>query len=132
MRDMRLDRVREDLLRARPGGTTVALVAHRWGLGHLGRFAAAYRERYGVSPRKPCGCLERAERANDPRRVAQEPGSWAGRGGRLVRATQPGGGPDASPVIGATSACSGYRRGPGRRTAVRHASSGRGSRVDLR
>jgi len=50
LRDLRLDRAHEDLLRARPGETTVALVAHRWGLGHLGRFAAAYRERFGVSP----------------------------------------------------------------------------------
>ena len=50
LRRLRLDRAHADLLRARPGETTVALVAHRWGLGHLGRFAAAYRERYGVSP----------------------------------------------------------------------------------
>ncbi len=29
---------------------TVAAIAHAWGFGHLGRFAAAYRERIGESP----------------------------------------------------------------------------------
>jgi AraC-like DNA-binding protein len=29
---------------------TVAAVAHRWGFAHLGRFAYAYRARFGVSP----------------------------------------------------------------------------------
>jgi AraC-like DNA-binding protein len=50
LRDLRLARAHEELRRARPGGTTVALVANRWGFSHLGRFAAAYRDRYGVSP----------------------------------------------------------------------------------
>ncbi len=31
-------------------GTTVAQIANRWGITHLGRLAAAYRTRYGVSP----------------------------------------------------------------------------------
>lgn len=45
---IRLERVHADLL----GGatTTVAEAATRWGFGHLGRFAAAYRAAYGVSP----------------------------------------------------------------------------------
>ncbi|MFJ2742056.1 AraC family transcriptional regulator [Streptomyces sp. NPDC087440] len=53
LRGIRLDRVRADLARAaRDGaaGTTVADVAFRWGFGHLGRFAAAYRARFGESP----------------------------------------------------------------------------------
>jgi AraC-like DNA-binding protein len=50
LRELRLDRVHEELRRADPGHTTVAMVAHRWGFSHLGRFAAAYRERYGVPP----------------------------------------------------------------------------------
>jgi AraC-like DNA-binding protein len=29
---------------------SVAEVAARWGFSHLGRFAAAYRKRYGESP----------------------------------------------------------------------------------
>jgi AraC-like DNA-binding protein len=29
---------------------TVAAVAHRWGFAHLGRFASAYRCRFGEPP----------------------------------------------------------------------------------
>jgi AraC-like DNA-binding protein len=50
LRELRLSRAHEELRRAGSGGTTVALVANRWGFCHLGRFAAAYRQRYGVSP----------------------------------------------------------------------------------
>jgi AraC-like DNA-binding protein len=50
LRDLRLTQAHDELRRGRPDQTTVAGVAHRWGFGHLGRFAAAYRERYGVSP----------------------------------------------------------------------------------
>ena len=46
---MRLARVREDLLRA-GDGFTVTDVAMRWGFMHTGRFAAAYRQKYGESP----------------------------------------------------------------------------------
>lgn len=45
---IRLARVHGDLLAGR--GDTVAEVATRWGFAHLGRFAASYRERYGVAP----------------------------------------------------------------------------------
>ncbi|WP_278258467.1 helix-turn-helix domain-containing protein [Nocardioides convexus] len=37
-----------DLLAGRVG--TVGEAASRWGFTHLGRFAAAYRGRYGVAP----------------------------------------------------------------------------------
>src|ERR1700677_3501917 len=47
--DIRLARVRADLLRG-ADGLTVADVAMRWGLMHTGRFAAAYRRTYGESP----------------------------------------------------------------------------------
>jgi AraC-like DNA-binding protein len=47
--DIRLTRVRDDLLRG-ADGFTVADVATRWGLMHTGRFAAAYRRKYGESP----------------------------------------------------------------------------------
>jgi AraC-like DNA-binding protein len=47
--DIRLARVREDLLRG-ADGFTVADVAMSWGLMHTGRFAAAYRRKYGESP----------------------------------------------------------------------------------
>ncbi|MDR6174872.1 AraC-like DNA-binding protein [Nocardioides zeae] len=45
---IRLARVHADLLAGR--SATVADAAHRWGFTHLGRFAAAYRARYGVAP----------------------------------------------------------------------------------
>ncbi|MFI6033450.1 AraC family transcriptional regulator [Streptomyces sp. NPDC051315] len=50
VREVRLARIREELTRADPAGTTVADVAFRWGFGHLGRFAEKYRERYGELP----------------------------------------------------------------------------------
>ena len=50
LRRLRLDGVRAELTRADPGQVSVAEVAARWGFSHLGRFAAAYRKRYGESP----------------------------------------------------------------------------------
>lgn len=51
LRHIRLARAHEDLQAAVPGdGQTVTDIALRWGFGHVPRFAAAYRERYGVSP----------------------------------------------------------------------------------
>ncbi|SFL39629.1 AraC family transcriptional regulator [Geodermatophilus ruber] len=49
LRDVRLERVHRELADA-GGGTTVTAVALRWGFGHLGRFAVAYRRKYGCSP----------------------------------------------------------------------------------
>lgn len=46
----RLIRAHESLRRADPARVTVAAVAHRWGFAHLGRFASAYRTRFGESP----------------------------------------------------------------------------------
>ncbi|WP_223732816.1 AraC family transcriptional regulator [Streptomyces purpurogeneiscleroticus] len=49
LRALRLERAHRDL--TRPGSTeTVTEVAVRWGFTHLGRFAAAYRARYGTLP----------------------------------------------------------------------------------
>lgn len=51
VRDVRLERVRDELRAAEPGGgLTVSEVAWRWGFTHLGRFAACYRERFGEPP----------------------------------------------------------------------------------
>jgi len=50
LQQVRLAYAREELRHPRPGRDTVACVAHAWGFGHLGRFAAAYRERFGESP----------------------------------------------------------------------------------
>ena len=50
LQDVRLARVHEALRQADPARITVATVAHRWGFAHLGRFASAYRARFGESP----------------------------------------------------------------------------------
>src|SRR5215813_6069540 len=49
IRDLRLDRARQHLLRE-PTQARVTDVAARCGFNHLGRFAACYRKRYGESP----------------------------------------------------------------------------------
>jgi AraC-like DNA-binding protein len=46
----RLSRANETLRRADPADLTVSTVAHRWGFAHLGRFASAYRARFGEAP----------------------------------------------------------------------------------
>lgn len=59
LQQTRLDRAHDALREAGPGALTVASVANRWGFAHLGRFASAYRARFGVSPsetlRRPTG-----------------------------------------------------------------------------
>lgn len=47
LKGLRLERARAELL---GGSASVATVALRWGFGHLGRFSADYRERFGESP----------------------------------------------------------------------------------
>lgn len=49
LREVRLNAAREDLLSGRPG-SNVSEVAMRWGFGNLGRFAGAYRCRFGEYP----------------------------------------------------------------------------------
>jgi AraC-like DNA-binding protein len=48
LRHVRLTHAHDDLQSGRV--TTVAAAAHRWGLTHLGRFAAAHRAKYGTLP----------------------------------------------------------------------------------
>lgn len=51
LRALRLEAVHADLSVADPrAGDTVAGIAARWGFAHPGRFAAAYRDRFGESP----------------------------------------------------------------------------------
>jgi AraC-like DNA-binding protein len=53
LRRIRLDAAHQELRDADPfHGVTVSGVARRWGFGHMGRFAAVYRARYGVTPRQ--------------------------------------------------------------------------------
>lgn len=48
LHEVRLERIHDDLVHGR--GDSVTDVAMRWGVTHLGRFAAAYRTRYGQLP----------------------------------------------------------------------------------
>jgi AraC-like DNA-binding protein len=51
LRTARLESAHRDLVAADPTtGVTVAAIAARWGFTHQGRFAAAYRQRYGQAP----------------------------------------------------------------------------------
>ncbi len=50
LREIRLRKARELLAEPENGIPTVAAVAHRCGFSHLGRFSAAYRQRYGEKP----------------------------------------------------------------------------------
>lgn len=59
LRTLRLEKIRQDL--ADPGAeSSIADIAFRWGYAHLGRFAAAYRERFGEPPHET---LRRARQA---------------------------------------------------------------------
>lgn len=50
LRRLRLDGVHAELSRRDPGQTNVSEVAYSWGFTHLGRFAGAYRSRFGATP----------------------------------------------------------------------------------
>ncbi|MFI5891694.1 AraC family transcriptional regulator [Actinoplanes sp. NPDC051513] len=50
LRRLRLDGVHAELSKSDPWQVNVSEVAYRWGFTHLGRFAGAYRARFGVSP----------------------------------------------------------------------------------
>ncbi|WP_405445350.1 helix-turn-helix transcriptional regulator [Streptomyces erythrochromogenes] len=52
LRRVRLAHAHDDLVAADPARDTVTAIAARWGFHHQGRFAAAYREAYGVPPRR--------------------------------------------------------------------------------
>lgn len=56
--EQRIARVRQDLLSAGPQETVTA-AATRWGFTQLGRFAGAYRRRYGESPSDTLGRARR-------------------------------------------------------------------------
>jgi AraC-like DNA-binding protein len=62
LREVRLREIHRELSAADSRRTTITEVAARWGLIHPGRFAVAYRERYGVSP----SCTLRHGRGPEP------------------------------------------------------------------
>ncbi|MFE0172788.1 AraC family transcriptional regulator [Streptomyces sp. NPDC059002] len=47
VRSLRLDRIRADILAS---ADPVGMIAYRWGVSHLGRFAGEYRERFAELP----------------------------------------------------------------------------------
>jgi AraC-like DNA-binding protein len=51
VRRVRLHHAHLDLVAGSRASITVAGIARRWGFGHIGRFALAYRQAYGQSPR---------------------------------------------------------------------------------
>ncbi|MEV7181922.1 helix-turn-helix transcriptional regulator [Kitasatospora sp. NPDC093679] len=55
LRTVRLDAAHRELLAADPATATVTGIAMRWGFGHVGRFAAHYREAYGTTPSTTLG-----------------------------------------------------------------------------
>lgn len=60
IRQVRLDRVRQELLASEPAATTVREVAAGWGFAHLGRFAQQYQVAFGEGPKVT---LDRTTRA---------------------------------------------------------------------
>jgi AraC-like DNA-binding protein len=50
LREVRLRRVHADLVAACASTATVTAIAGRWGFVHLGRFATAYRQKFGETP----------------------------------------------------------------------------------
>ena len=50
LREVRLRRAHEDLLRSDPSTATVTSVAYRWGFNNVSRFGALHKERYRESP----------------------------------------------------------------------------------
>jgi AraC-like DNA-binding protein len=50
VRNVRLQRVHEELRRACPGEASVQDVAGRWAFTHMGRFSVTYRQRFGETP----------------------------------------------------------------------------------
>ena len=68
LRQVRLDRAHDDLAQAHG---TVADIAYHWGFTNLGRFARAYRDRFGEFPaatldRPPAGGQSGTPRARKP------------------------------------------------------------------
>ncbi len=50
LRDLRLDRIQLEILSSPDKMIKIGTVARKWGMNHYGRFAKAYKDRYGESP----------------------------------------------------------------------------------
>lgn len=65
VRNLRLDAARQRLLSGLP--VSITEVAMEYGFGHLGRFSAYYRERFGELPKQTGRALKEAQCAQAPR-----------------------------------------------------------------
>jgi len=65
LRQVRMQRVRQDLLAA-DAGTRVADIALKWGFTHQGRFSLAYQSCYGESPRDTLRTATQAHAVRSP------------------------------------------------------------------
>ena len=77
--DVRLELVHADLI-GNDSSETVSDIAIRWGITHTGRFAAAYRRKYGLTPSETSSATSRPDRRIAPKFAsAWVPyRSWAG------------------------------------------------------
>jgi transcriptional regulator GlxA family with amidase domain len=69
LRDLRLRGVHEELKEALPGTRTVEGIAYGWGVVHLGRFAASYRQTFGEVPSETLRRPPKEGRSNGLRRA---------------------------------------------------------------
>jgi AraC-like DNA-binding protein len=58
--NLRLERCRDDLLRAGTGAQRVTDIAQRWGFSDMSHFSRAFKSRFGVSPRDCRGSADAA------------------------------------------------------------------------
>lgn len=56
LKEVRLSRVHEQLLRGQTGRTTVTAIAYQFGFGHLGHFTTDYKRRFGECPSDTLAC----------------------------------------------------------------------------
>jgi AraC-like DNA-binding protein len=68
IRKLRLNRIRHDLATEQEARCTITIVANKWGVGELGRFAGWYRELFGELPSQT-----RARRMSMPHEVVSSP-----------------------------------------------------------
>jgi AraC-like DNA-binding protein len=62
LREVRMARAHLELVASDPDMTTATLIACTWGFGNYGRFALAYRRRYGCTPRETLRSAPQATR----------------------------------------------------------------------
>lgn len=94
LREVRLDKVRDQLRSHEAATTTVTDIARRWGFNHMGRFSAAYADRFGEYPRRTL-----LSPADEEREGAEQEGTEQ-EGADRVGAGPVGGGPVGGEQVG--------------------------------